>query len=210
MRRILNCIELIQPHVAQKPVLRGEVGCACVALYFFIKKVLILYFLYIRHLNCNFYIEGIYFRCVELRNYFGTCGVGSKLFTTPPPPYPPRARLVTTTAAAAATIVLVVACVIFMRPNPGAAKDGSVKVFILARVTVERPKPKRHAAARRPGREPDPAPTPALKCPGGCSATAQVVQSRTRSKPNTSTYARRHHLSSKQDFRGGPGAGRPV
>ena len=24
-------LELIQPHVAQKPVLRGEVGCACVA-----------------------------------------------------------------------------------------------------------------------------------------------------------------------------------
>ena len=25
-------LELIQPHIAQKPVLRGEVGCACVAL----------------------------------------------------------------------------------------------------------------------------------------------------------------------------------
>ena len=24
-------LELIQPHMAQKPVLRGEVGCACVA-----------------------------------------------------------------------------------------------------------------------------------------------------------------------------------
>ena len=24
-------LELIQPHLAQKPVLRGEVGCACVA-----------------------------------------------------------------------------------------------------------------------------------------------------------------------------------
>ena len=26
-----NELELIQPHMAQKPVLRGEVGCACVA-----------------------------------------------------------------------------------------------------------------------------------------------------------------------------------
>ena len=26
-----RCLELIQSHVAQKPVLRGEVGCACVA-----------------------------------------------------------------------------------------------------------------------------------------------------------------------------------
>ena len=24
-------LELVQPHMAQKPVLRGEVGCACVA-----------------------------------------------------------------------------------------------------------------------------------------------------------------------------------
>ena len=24
-------LELIQPHMAQRPVLRGEVGCACVA-----------------------------------------------------------------------------------------------------------------------------------------------------------------------------------
>ena len=34
MRRVLDVLvelELIQPHMAQKPVLRGEVGCACVA-----------------------------------------------------------------------------------------------------------------------------------------------------------------------------------
>ena len=30
LRRLLE-LELIQPHMAQKPVLRGEVGCACVA-----------------------------------------------------------------------------------------------------------------------------------------------------------------------------------
>jgi len=58
---------------------------------------------------------------------------GRKLFITLPPLSPPRARLVTTTAAAAAIVVLVVARVIFMRLNPDAAKDGSVKVFIVAR-----------------------------------------------------------------------------
>ena len=26
-------LELVQPHMAQKPVLRGDVGCACVALF---------------------------------------------------------------------------------------------------------------------------------------------------------------------------------
>ena len=61
-----------------------------------------------------------------------------------------------TTAAAATTIVLVVARAIFMRRNPGTAKDGSVKVFVVARAIFERRKPKRHAAARQPGREPDP------------------------------------------------------
>ena len=29
-------LELVQSHMAQKPVLRGEVGCACVALFFFL------------------------------------------------------------------------------------------------------------------------------------------------------------------------------
>ena len=48
-----------------------------------------------------------------------------------------------TTAAATTTIVLVVARAIFMRWNPGAAKDGSVKVFIVARVIFERMKPKK-------------------------------------------------------------------
>ena len=36
-------------------------------------------FLYKRYLNCISYIESIYFRFVELRNYFDTCGVASKL-----------------------------------------------------------------------------------------------------------------------------------
>ena len=31
VRRHLLELELIQSHMAQKPVLRGEVGCACVA-----------------------------------------------------------------------------------------------------------------------------------------------------------------------------------
>jgi len=51
--------------------------------------------------------------------------------------------LVTTTAAAATTTFLVVARAIFMRRNPGAAKDGSVKVLIVARVIFERRKPKK-------------------------------------------------------------------
>ena len=87
---------------------------------------------------------------------YGIISILAALVQNGPPPSPPRARLVTTTAAAAATIALVVARAIFMRRNPGGAKDGSVKVFIVARVIFERRKPKRHAAARRPGREPDP------------------------------------------------------
>ena len=44
--------------------------------------------------------------------------------------------------------VLVVARAIFMRQNPGAAEDGSVKVFIVARVIFERRKQKKYASAR--------------------------------------------------------------
>ena len=40
-----------------------------------------------------------------------------------------------------------------MRRNSGAAKDGSVKVFIVARVIFERRKPKNNAAVQRPGRD---------------------------------------------------------
>ena len=90
-----------------------------------------------------------------------------------PPPSPPRARLVTTTAAAATTTtVFVVARVIFMRRNPGAAKDGSVKVSIVARVIFERRKPKKACC---------------------CAVTRTRARPRTRSKPNTSTHACRHH-----------------
>jgi len=57
----------------------------------------------------------------------------------------------TTAAAAATTIVLVVARAIFMRRNPGAAMDGNVKVFIVARVVFKRWKPKKgcYCAATR-------------------------------------------------------------
>jgi len=39
--------------------------------------------------------------------------------------------------------VLVVARVIFMRRDPGAAKDGSMKAFVVAHVIFERRKPKK-------------------------------------------------------------------
>ena len=45
--------------------------------------------------------------------------------------------------------MLVVARVIFMRRNPGAAKDGSVKVSIVARVIFERRKQKKAYHRRR-------------------------------------------------------------
>jgi len=77
--------------------------------------------------------------------------------------------LVTTTSAAAGAIVLVVSRVIFMRWNPGAAKDGSVKVFIVARVIFERRKPKRHAALKKryaaARGDPDVSPSPPHACP---------------------------------------------
>ena len=82
-----------------------------------------------------------------MRNYFDTCGVGSKLFITLPPPSPPRARLVTTTAATTTTTVV-------------------------ARVIFERWKPKKACC---------------------CAATRTRARPRTRSKPNTSTHACRHH-----------------
>ena len=97
---------------------------------------------------------------VELKNYFDTCGVGSKRSTTSPP----RARLVTTTTTAAATIVLVVARVIFKRRNPVAAEDWSVKVLIVARAIfsgTQAPK-KGCCGSQRPGREPDPGKGPSF------------------------------------------------
>jgi len=62
--------------------------------------------------------------------------------------------LVTTITAAATTIVLVVARVIFMRQKPGAAKDGSVKVFEAKKGKLRSKKV--CCGARRPGREPPP------------------------------------------------------
>ena len=62
--------------------------------------------------------------------------------------------------------------IIFMRRNPGVAKDGSVKVFIVARVIFERRKPKKACC---------------------CAATRTRARPRTRSKPNTSAHACRHH-----------------
>jgi len=65
-----------------------------------------------------------------------------------------------------------VARVIFMRRNPGAAKDGSVKVFIVARAIFERRKPKQ------------------AYC---CAAIRTRARPRTRPKPSTSTHACRHN-----------------
>ena len=71
----------------------------------------------------------------HLRYEGRTAGCGAGLCLRGPGGARPTHHATTT---AAATIVLVVALAIFMRRNPGAAEDGSVKVLIVARVIVAR------------------------------------------------------------------------